>query len=187
MSASTASVPRVFSTADELLHHLEDLAVLASVESRQMTELDHGLQTAELLRHTAPDDIELQISGLIHDLAHPWDRPGQPEHARLGAEAIADLLGERVASLILGHVAAKRYLVATHDDYLDMLSDDSVMTLRAQGGAMTPSEIAAFEADDDCQAMVRLRLADDAGKVPGAQVPNLGFWEPKIRELARRA
>jgi predicted HD phosphohydrolase len=187
MNPPQSAAPRVFSTVDELIHHLEDLAVMTSVESRRMTELDHGLQTAELLRHAAPDDVELQIAGLIHDLAHPWDIPGQPDHAHLGAESIEELLGERIASLIVGHVPAKRYLVATHDDYLELLSPDSVVTLDAQGGAMTPDEVAVFESDVDCQAMVRLRLADDAAKVPGAQVPNLGFWEPTLRGLARRA
>ena len=32
--------------------------------------LDHGLQTAAVLRATHPDDLELQVAGLVHDLGH---------------------------------------------------------------------------------------------------------------------
>lgn len=172
-----------FVTADELIAHLCDLGATTSVESRRMTALDHGLQTAELLRHAAPDDIELQVAGLVHDLAHPWDVAGQPEHARMGADAVTGLLGERVAALILGHVSAKRYLVTTHEGYRELLSPDSLMTLEAQGGPMSDDEVAAFEAHADWEAMVQLRIADDSAKVPGAQVPNLAHWEPMIRSL----
>src|SRR5262245_47244388 len=102
---------RVFETADDLIAHLEGLGNLVSVEDPRMKELDHGLQCAALLARDDRDDVELQIAGLIHDLAHPWDERGQPHHATLGAAAVRQLLGERVAALIAGHVAAKRYLV----------------------------------------------------------------------------
>ena len=32
--------------------------------------LDHGLQTAAVLRTSRPDDAELQVAGLVHDLGH---------------------------------------------------------------------------------------------------------------------
>jgi predicted HD phosphohydrolase len=175
-----------FTSVVEVLEHLKDLATMPCAENRHMTELDHGLQTADLLRHAAPDDIELQVAGLLHDLAHPWDIAGQPDHARIGAGAVAGLLGERVAALILGHVPAKRYLVATHEEYRDLLSPDSVLTLAAQGGPMSPDEITAFETEDDWLAMLKLRIADDSAKVPGAQVPPLMHWEPLIHSVAAR-
>lgn len=176
-----------FHDADELIEHLEVLGATVSVESEQMTELDHGLQTAALLRHTDPDDFELQIAGLVHDLAHPWDGPGQPRHGTMGADAVRALLGDRVASLVQGHVPAKRYLVATIPEYFAMLSPDSVMTLEQQGGPMDDTEVHDFEADPDHLGMVALRVADDGAKVPGAAVPGLDVWIPTIRSLSRPA
>lgn len=177
---------RRFRDAEEIIDHLRTLGDLGSVEAKGFSELDHGLQTAALLREAAPDDIELQVAGLVHDLAHPWDGPGQPRHASMGAIAVRAVLGDRVAELILSHVPAKRYLVATHEEYASILSPDSVMTLAAQGGPMTADEIAAFEENDDLQAMVELRIADDGAKIPGKVVAPLSTYEDAIRDLAAR-
>ena len=177
---------RRFRDAEEIIDHLRTLGDLGSVEAKGFSELDHGLQTAALLREAAPDDIELQVAGLVHDLAHPWDGPGQPRHASMGAIAVRAVLGDRVAELILSHVPAKRYLVATHEEYASILSPDSVMTLVAQGGPMTADEIAAFEENDDLQAMVELRIADDGAKIPGKVVAPLSTYEDAIRDLAAR-
>jgi predicted HD phosphohydrolase len=177
---------KVFRNVDELIEHLLWLGTLPSVEDERFTELDHGLQTAALLREHHTDDASLQIAGLVHDVAHPWDVAGQPRHATMGAAAVLDLYGPRVANLIAAHVPAKRYLVATIPEYFDVLSPDSVMTLEAQGGPMDDVEVREFEADPDCTAMVALRVADDSAKVPGAVVPGLEFWIPTLRGLAIR-
>jgi predicted HD phosphohydrolase len=177
---------QTFQHADELIEHLRILGATVSAESDLMTELDHGLQTAALLRQTDPDDFELQVAGLVHDLAHPWDGPGQPRHGTMGANAVRGVLGEQVASLVQGHVAAKRYLVATVPEYFTVFSADSVMTLQQQGGSMDDTEVDEFESDPDHLRMVALRVADDGAKVPGAQVPGLDFWIPTIRSLCRQ-
>lgn len=169
---------------DEIIEHLRELGHTESVEDGALTELDHGLQTAAILAATAPDDLGVQVAGLVHDLAHPWDGPGQPRHATMGAAAVVDVLGERVAALIRSHVPAKRYLVATRSEYAALLSPDSVMTLAAQGGPMSPEEVTKFEAEPDLVAAVLLREADDGAKVPGAEVPGLDHWEAALREVA---
>ena len=174
----------VFANADELIEHLQLLGTMLSAESDEFTELDHGLQTAALLEQQHDDDPELLVAGLVHDLAHPWDGPGQPRHAYMGADAVRRVLGERVASLIEGHVPAKRYLVATVPEYAGVLSADSTMTLERQGGPMDEREVAAFEADPHYRAMVALRIADDHAKVPDAVVPGLDHWLPSIRAVA---
>lgn len=183
---SVKDIPRKFHDAEELIDHLRNLASLDSVEADEFSELDHGLQTAAILCDIAPDDDELQIAGLVHDLAHPWDGPGQPRHAAMGANAVRQILGDRVANLILSHVPAKRYLVATRPEYAALLSPDSVMTLEAQGGAMTEEEIAIFEGHEDLWAMVELRVADDGAKIPGKPVPPLSVYEERIRVLVQR-
>ena len=171
---------RVFASTSQIAEHLDLLASLPSVEGEGFTEIDHGLQTAAILARTHPDDEALQIAGLLHDLAHPWDGPGQPRHAPMGADAVRPLLGDRVAELISAHVPAKRYLVATEPEYVARLSADSVMTLAAQGGPMDPSEVADFERDPDHRAMVALRRADEEAKIPGAVVPTLDHWLPML-------
>jgi predicted HD phosphohydrolase len=175
---------QVFQHVDELVEHLVALGLTPSAECDRFTELDHGLQCAELLRRADPDDEELQIAGLVHDLAHVWDSPGQPRHGTMGADAVRPLLGRRVANLVQGHVPAKRYLVATVPEYFDLLSTDSIMTLEAQGGAMDDVEVDEFERDPDHLGMVALRAADDGAKVPGTIVPDLNFWVPTIRRVA---
>ena len=44
--------------------------------------LDHGLQTATGLRATHPDDVELQVAGLVHDLGHVLPRATPRSTAR---------------------------------------------------------------------------------------------------------
>jgi predicted HD phosphohydrolase len=180
------SADRAFATTDELVGHLRELAALGSDEGLAFSELDHGLQTAALLEAAHPDDLELQVAGLVHDLAHPWDGPGQPEHHRLGARAVRDLLGDRVAFLVEAHVGAKRYLVATDPAYRDALSPGSIATLAAQGGPMAPHEVRAADATADWAAAVALRRADDGAKVPDIDVPPLDHWLPAIDAVAAR-
>lgn len=176
---------QVFTDADALIHHLEILGTLASADHPALTELDHALQCADRLRRDWPGDVELQVAGLLHDLAHPWDGTGQTDHASIGAAAVRPMLGERVAELIAGHVEAKRYLVAVTPDYLARLSADSVATLEAQGGPLSPDEAALFASRPDRRALVGLRRADDAAKVPGAVVPGLVGWATTMKELCR--
>ncbi len=175
-----------FDTVDDLVEHLSALAALGSDEGMAFSELDHGLQTAALLESEYPSDTELQVAGLVHDLAHPWDGPGQPEHHRLGARAVSGLLGARVATLIEAHVDAKRYLVAVDVDYQAALTPGSVATLEAQGGELSPDEVRSVEQRPDWEAAVALRRADDRAKVVGAVVADLDHWIPKLHVVARR-
>jgi predicted HD phosphohydrolase len=167
---------KIFSDTTEVIDHLRTLETTESVEAPGFFELQHGLQCAALLALSDPDDLELQVAGLVHDLAHPWDGPGQPRHATMGADAVRGVLGERVASLIEGHVPAKRYLVSTRPEYRALLSADSIMTLAAQGGDFTLEEIREFESHAHWRAMVSLRVADDGAKDPHAVVPGLDRW-----------
>lgn len=152
------------------------------MEEPGLHELDHGLQCAEELRMSDPEDEELQLAGLVHDVCH-----GQCSiaiHQEVGAEAVRQVLGDRVAALVGLHVDAKRYLVATDASYSGALSRVSTHTLQLQGGAMTPDEVAAFEASPYAQDAVKLRKADEAAKTPGRIVPGLEAWEAALRRLA---
>ncbi|GGT21013.1 hypothetical protein GCM10010176_077000 [Nonomuraea spiralis] len=147
--------------------------------------LDHGLQVAAVLRDRFPDDRELQVAGLVHDLGHllaPGDEAG---HAATGAAAVRGLLGDRVAALVELHVPAKRYLAAAEPDR--GLSPESARTLALQGGPMSAAEAAAFAAAPHGPAAVALRRADDLGKVVGLTRPPLAeltTWRPLIEAVA---
>ncbi len=147
--------------------------------------LAHSLQCAANLAAAAPDDAELQVAGLVHDLGTILE-PGRPAtHARTGGDAVRDLLGARVADLVACHDVAKRYLVTTDPDYRSELSDQSVVTLAIQGGDLDDDERVAFEAAPDFEACLTLRRADDAAKVPGRVVRDLGQWRPLLDQLSR--
>jgi predicted HD phosphohydrolase len=157
-------------------------------DGEELDALAHHLQCAALLAERAPDDVELQVAGLVHDVASTvW--PGRPAtHARAGAALVQPLLGGRVAGLVGRHDQAKRYLVTTDPGYRARLSETSVMTLEAQGGLLDPAELAALAAAPDLEAVLALRRADDDAKVPGKSVPKLDTWRGALEavvELAR--
>src|SRR5262245_57166340 len=148
---------------------------------RDEPELDglaHALQCAAILRAEHPDDAELAVAGLVHDIsdiAHPDDHT---DHDRRGAALVEQLLGPRVARLVGAHVVAKRYLVTTDPAYRGQLSRRSIETLAAQGDALADTELAALSADPDRDAILELRRADERAKDPNARVPGLDSWRP---------
>jgi predicted HD phosphohydrolase len=146
--------------------------------------LAHGLQCAALLAAAEPGDLELQVAGLVHDLG-TIVCPGQSSrHARIGADTVRPLIGDRVAALVGGHDQAKRYLVTTDASYRDCLSPRSIATLRGQGGLLDPTERAGFEQRPDFDGLLALRRADDAAKERGRAVPPLEHWRRAVDELA---
>ncbi len=149
--------------------------------------LAHSLQCAEVLAGVAPDDHELQVAGLVHDLGHVVT-PGEAiAHGRTGAAYVRPLLGARVARLTELHVPAKRYLVATDAGYASALSDGSARSLAVQGGALDAREQSALEADADLADALTLRRADEAAKVVGREVPGIDRWRPVLEQVAGRA
>ncbi|ANP56638.1 putative HD phosphohydrolase [Streptomyces griseochromogenes] len=175
-------------SVDELMALLADCADAWDRPDRSgdpVAILDHGLQVASVLAERNPQDEELQVAGLVHDIGHylvPGDEEGHGTHA---ARAVEDLLGPRVARLVALHIPAKRYLATADPDLV--LSPESARTLGCQGGPLTRQEAAAFEADPDFAAAVALRRADDAGKVVGLRVEGLESWRPVVERVAAAA
>jgi len=152
-----------------------------------VSQLDHALQTAALLAHLHAEDEELAVAGLVHDIGHLLPGGTDQAHATDAARAVRRALGERVAGTVGLHVAAKRYLVATDAGYGGVLTRDSVVSLRRQGGAMTNAETAEFLSQPWAGDAVTLRRADDSGKVEGLRVRDLTEWTPLLQRVSRRA
>jgi predicted HD phosphohydrolase len=152
-----------------------------------VSQLDHALQTAALLAHLHPGDDELALAGLVHDIGHLLLGGTDEAHATDAALAVRQALGARVAGTVGLHVEAKRYLVATEGSYGGVLTDDSVVSLGRQGGAMSEDEAAAFLAQPWATDAVLLRRADDSGKVEGLVVGDLDSWVPLLQNITRHA
>jgi predicted HD phosphohydrolase len=161
---------------------LAGMARTPSEDAEGMSELDHGLQCAAELKAAAPDDLELQIAGLVHDLGHGLG--SMSDHGWAGAGAVRGLLGERVAQLVGLHVDAKRYLVTTDAAYRERLTPASLESLVLQGGDMSSAEMARFETWTHWRDALRLRRADEAAKTPGRVVPGLDAWRPALHAIA---
>ena len=147
--------------------------------------LAHALQCGANLRASHPDDAELAVAGLVHDIADIAFPHDHHDHAHRGAELVEPLLGPRVARLVGAHVDAKRYLVATDPAYRARLSPRSIETLELQGDVLDAPGIAALASDADLAAILALRRADESAKDPGARPLPLDSWRPLLGRIPR--
>jgi predicted HD phosphohydrolase len=172
----------------------EIVAVLAAGAARPLgpgqpvTQLEHALQTAAILQRDQPDDAELAVAGLVHDLGQLLPDARDETHAADGAAAVRAVLGERVAGIVALHVEAKRYLVATDGNYKARLAGDSIVSLGRQGGMMTAGQAVVFLERPWAGDAVTLRRADDSGKVVrGLGVHALDRWVSVLREESEKS
>ena len=139
-----------------------------------VTQLEHALQCAQLARDSG-SDAEMIIAALLHDIGHLVEEEGVHDetvgvidHDAVGARYLRERgFSDRVAQLVSGHVAAKRYLTRTNPSYFAKLSKASVATLELQGGPMTAEEASAFGRDPLFEQKLRLRAWDEQGKLAG--------------------
>lgn len=184
-SRTRAPVHRVAGSLDEILDALRaSTAFDMTVDPAAHHDLlDHGLQTAARLRASHPDDLDLQVAGLVHDIGHVLPPADTALHGDIAADFVGAVLGPRVSELVRLHVPAKRYLVAVEPGYRDSLNDGSTLSLEMQGDAMYPDDVAVFEADPAHVGGVVLRRADEAAKVHGLEVDGLDAWVPVVEAV----
>jgi [1-hydroxy-2-(trimethylamino)ethyl]phosphonate dioxygenase len=152
---------------------------------------EHSLQTAHFAERGAAQPA-LVVAALLHDIGHLiGDAPDSladwtvdAQHEQVGAHWLATRFGPAVAEPVRLHVPAKRYLCATHPKYFERLSAASVVTLGLQGGPMSASEIARFEAEPYYRDTLRLRAWDEEGKVAGLKTRGLRDYRAILESLA---
>ncbi|HVW95527.1 MAG TPA: HDIG domain-containing protein [Mucilaginibacter sp.] len=156
-----------------------------------VSQLEHMSQAAALAEEEGYDD-EVILAAFFHDIGHlcaedgeaeSMDGKGNVDHERLGADyLLARGFSERIASLVQGHVLAKRYLTFKYPEYYNKLSDASKATLEFQGGRMTAEEAEEFELNPDADLIIRLRYWDDMAKETEVPVHNIDY----LKEMALR-
>jgi [1-hydroxy-2-(trimethylamino)ethyl]phosphonate dioxygenase len=181
-------------------HRLERIAELLTLRAdgryglHDITQRQHALQSAWLAeQQNCPEP--LIAASLLHDIGHmvhdlgadPAQSGIDDRHEELGHAFLAPWFGPEVTEPVRLHVAAKRYLCATEDDYFGRLSKDSVLSLSLQGGPMSPADVAAFDALPGSAAAVRLRQFDELAKVKQLETPPVAHFLPYVARCLRAA
>ena len=159
-----------------------------------VTQLEHALQAAAMAEAegAAPS---LVAAALLHDLGHmlndqgdtPTLRGVDDRHQYAALPFLRGSFDDAVLEPIRLHVDAKRYLCAIRPGYREALSEDSKRSLELQGGVFAPAQAERFIRQPFAADAVKVRLWDDAAKVPGASTPDLAHYEAILRTVARRA
>ena len=156
----------------------------------QVSELEHALQTAALAQaEGAP--ATLVAAALLHDLGHllhqlPEKIAAQgvdARHEHVGADWLAQHFLPGVSQPVRLHVSAKRYFCTVQPGYWERLSPASQQSLELQGGRMSLTEANEFQQLPHFRAAIRLRLWDEAAKVPGLAVPDLESYRELLISL----
>lgn len=121
--------------------------------------LYHSLQVFDHARDQLPYDEEFLLAALLHDIGKGID---PQDHVGSGLEALEGFITERTAWLIKHHMDAQQVL-------------DHTIGHRAKR---------RLEENESFEELMLLAQCDRAGRVPGAQAPELEEALDYIRELA---
>ncbi len=156
----------------------------------EVTMSQHMLQGAYIAEQLGADD-DMVAAVLLHDIGHYSDefpedaleRGIDNHHEDTGAALLAPYFPAVVVDCVRHHVAAKRYLCATNSDYFARLSEASVHSLNLQGGPMTDAEVAVFSKQVNLDAILQVRMWDDAGKIAGGDTRPFEHYLPLLYRL----
>jgi phosphonate degradation associated HDIG domain protein len=179
-------------TVDDILRLFQDHGD-SQYGGEQVTQLEHALQSAALAEAEQASPA-LVAAALLHDIGHllhdlPDDAPDRgvdDRHETSGQNYLRALFPAEVTEPVRLHVPAKRYLCTVDAEYMQGLSQPSIVSLRLQGGTMTPEEVDSFRANPFAEDAVRLRRWDDAAKVRDLPTPPLSHYAGLLQQLARK-
>lgn len=182
-------------TPENVLAELTEIYKAAAHEdyiAEPVSQLEHALQAAQQAMYAFGQkgiDEDNIIAALLHDIGHRYtgknvqqmDGFGVADHDKIGAAfLVARGFSDKVATLIAGHVDAKRYRVFKDKNYHDKLTYASQQTLIRQGGPMDEKEAAAFEKNPYFEQILLVRTWDEYAKIPSAQTPPFSFFADMI-------
>jgi len=155
-----------------------------------VTMAEHMLQGATLAEKKGYPETII-VSALLHDIGHFTSEFGMftladtqdRYHEKAGAAVLEAFFPSIVIDCVRHHVAAKRYLCATNNQYFSQLSDASVHSLSLQGGPMNQVEIDEFERLDNLSDIVRVRYLDDAGKDANMHTHSFEYFAPMVQRV----
>ena len=150
----------------------------------------HMLQGATMAEQSREPD-EIIIGTLLHDIGHFTSEFGtfsmedteDRYHEDAGAAVLNQFFPKVVTDCCQHHVAAKRYLCATDPEYFQKLSTASIHSLNLQGGPMSEVEIKDFEKNPNLKKILKVRLYDDAGKIPDMITPSFWHFAPLVQKM----
>jgi [1-hydroxy-2-(trimethylamino)ethyl]phosphonate dioxygenase len=152
-----------------------------------VSQLEHAIQCAAFAERDGASPA-LVAAAYLHDIGHllhdlPQDIADSgvdTQHESTGSAWLSQYFGPELTEPVRMHVAAKRYLAATEPGYYDLLSDASKLSLKLQGGPMSPAQVKVFEAEPFFADAVRLRRWDEEGKIVGYQGPSPAHFEAVV-------
>ena len=150
----------------------------------------HMLQGATMAEKSREPD-EIIIGTLLHDIGHFTSEFGtfsmedteDRYHEDAGAAVLEQFFPKIITDCCRHHVAAKRYLCATDPEYFQKLSTASIHSLNLQGGPMSEAELKDFEKNPNLKKILKVRLYDDAGKIPDMVTPSFWHFAPLVQKM----
>lgn len=150
----------------------------------------HMLQGATMAEKSREPD-EIIIGTLLHDIGHFTSEFGtfsmedteDRYHEDAGAAVLEQFFPKIITDCCRHHVAAKRYLCATDLGYFQKLSTASIHSLNLQGGPMSEAELKDFEKNPNLKKILKVRLYDDAGKIPDMITPSFWHFAPLVQKM----
>ena len=150
----------------------------------------HMLQGATMAEKSREPD-EIIIGTLLHDIGHFTSEFGtfsmedteDRYHEDAGAAVLEQFFPKIITDCCRHHVAAKRYLCATDPEYFQKLSTASIHSLNLQGGPMSEAELKDFEKNPNLRKILKVRLYDDAGKIPDMITPSFWHFAPLVQKM----
>jgi predicted HD phosphohydrolase len=150
----------------------------------------HMLQGATMAEKSGESD-EIIIGTLLHDIGHFTSEFGtfsmedteDRYHEDAGAAVLEQFFPKIITDCCRHHVAAKRYLCATDPEYFQKLSTASIHSLNLQGGPMSEAELKDFEKNPNLKKILKVRLYDDAGKIPDMDTPSFWHFAPLVQKM----
>ena len=148
------------------------------------------LQGATMAEKSREPD-EIIIGTLLHDIGHFTSEFGtfsmedteDRYHEDAGAAVLEQFFPKVITDCCRHHVAAKRYLCATDLGYFQKLSTASIHSLNLQGGPMSEAELKDFEKNPNLKKILKVRLYDDAGKIPDMITPSFWHFAPLVQKM----